>query len=73
MTSGKSPIKNKPYWVKASWVMKVTGWNREEMRRARVQNMITWRHTDIDGFQYDLNSVHPLLIKKPLAAETTNG
>ncbi len=70
MRSGKSPIQNKAYWVKAVWIMEVTGWNKEQMRRAREQNMITWRHTDIDGFQYDLNSIHPLLIKKAAEVRT---
>ena len=50
--------------------MQVTGWKKEGMRRARMQGLITWRHTEIDGFQYDLNSIHPLLIKKSGTAET---
>lgn len=73
MNSGKSQINNKCYWVKASWIMEVTGWDKEKMRQAREQNVVITKGDKATGILYDLNSIHPLLIKKPLAAETTNG
>lgn len=65
MTSGVSQIKNKTFWVKSKWIMRATGWNKGEMRDARERGMVTWRHTEKDGFQYDINSIHhSMLINK---------
>lgn len=52
----------KPKWVRVSVITELTGWNKEKMRQARDNNLIEWK-TD-DGFWYDLNSLHPLLIKQ---------
>jgi hypothetical protein len=70
MKSGKSTAAQKSHWVKISWVKKVTGWNKSEMHRARVEGLISWKHTEEDGFLYDINSIHPLFIKKSSPAET---
>lgn len=67
----KVPSSSKPYWVKASWIMDVTGWDKEKMRRAREQKVVISKGDKASGILYDLNSIHPqLFIKK--AASTTN-
>lgn len=55
--------KPKPYWVKASTITELTSWDANKMRRAREQKLIEWKKTK-EGFFYNLNSVHPYLIKK---------
>jgi hypothetical protein len=54
----------KPKWVRASEVMRVTGWTAEEMRRARQHEEIDYMYLPDNTFKYDLNSLHPLQIKK---------
>lgn len=49
-------------WVKSSVIIELTGWNKEKMRSARDNGLITWK-TDDKGYWYDLNSLHPYLIK----------
>lgn len=60
----KSQISKAPYWVKASWIMEVTGWDKRKMQRAREQQVVVTKPTPTGGILYDLNSIHPLLIKK---------
>lgn len=55
---------NRPYWVKATWIMEVTGWDKEKMRQAREQKVVITKGDRCSGILYDLNSIHPLLIKK---------
>lgn len=57
-------LTDKPYWVKAEIIQQVTGWDREGMRKARRNDYVKWKHNKGEGFWYDLNSVHPLLIKQ---------
>jgi hypothetical protein len=50
-------------------VNKITGWNKEDLRQAREQELITWTKTSEDGIRYDINSIpERLLIKKPVSA-----
>lgn len=53
----------KPKWVKASIITELTGWDNQAMRRARVHDLISYKK-DANGYWYDLNSLHQLLIKK---------
>lgn len=53
----------KPKWVTAKWVQMVTGWNGEDLRQAREQNLLEWK---VEGklIKYDINSVPKPLIKQ---------
>lgn len=61
MSIRKNTISN-AYWVKASWVMELTGWDKRKMQKAREQKIVVTKKTE-SGILYDLNSIHPLLIK----------
>lgn len=72
---GAIGVERKPtsryFWLPASTIKTFVGINPEPLRLAgKARWMQSDRHMPI---LYDLNSIHPLLIKKPLAAETTNG
>ncbi len=67
-------VKRKRQWVKIGFVKQVTGWNKEEMRRARAQGVIKFTKSSVDGFKYDLNSIPDIFIinKKALTGATVN-
>jgi hypothetical protein len=48
-------------WVKVSEVVRLTGWDKEEMRRARENGYIEFRTKN--GFEYLVESIHPMFIK----------
>lgn len=52
----------KPKWVKSTVIIELTGWNKDRMASARNNNELTWKK-DSTGFWYDLNSLHPYLVK----------
>lgn len=52
----------KTIWVKVSEVKKLTGWSKERLRRARINQEIEWKKKN--GMWYNINSLHPLLIKQ---------
>lgn len=52
----------KPCWVKAEVIMELTGWDKHRMNRERKNQTITWKEDG--GKFYDLNSIHPLFLKK---------
>lgn len=54
---------NKVRWVKASFITDLTGWNKEQFRRAREQGIIE-RRKDETGIWYNLNSLPDQFIKK---------
>lgn len=56
-------IRPKPHWVKARVITKLTGWDNQKMRQARNGGVVKWKKGK-DGIWYDLNSLHPHLIKK---------
>lgn len=58
-----NPRDLKPKWVKSSIITDLTGWTNSQMRQARDNDLITWK-TDSNGYWYDLNTLHPYLIKK---------
>lgn len=64
MQSGLSQKGNKKFWVKVKWVTNYTGWTKEELRQARLNGWITWRHSEEDGWEYDLNSIDERMIKR---------
>lgn len=49
-------------WVRASVITDLTGWDGQGMRRARENGSIEFEKR-ADGYWYDLNSLHPYLIK----------
>lgn len=51
----------KKTWVKVATIMEVTGWDREEMRRMRVNKVIKWKRDD--GIWYLLESIPAHFIK----------
>lgn len=51
-----------PLWVKASGLMRITGWNYEDMRKPRKFGWVKWNRGD-GGICHDLNSVHEKLMK----------
>lgn len=54
--------KKEKAWVKASTVVKLTGWNKEKMRQMRVNGIIKFKH-DETGFWYDANSIPSIFIR----------
>lgn len=56
-------VKPKSRWVRASIVVQLTGWNSGKMRSARESGAIDWKKDKDGSLWYDLNSLHPALIK----------
>lgn len=56
-------LRPKPQWVKARVITDLTGWDNQKMRQARNGGVVKWKKGK-DGIWYDLNSLHPHLIKK---------
>lgn len=56
--------KEKEVWVTATWIMGLTGWNANKMRKARDQNIIQFRENAAGGIEYLLNSLPEVFIKK---------
>lgn len=52
-------------WVKVGFIVEITGWNKEQMRRARQQGLIKYRRDPEKGFIYSLESLPTMFIKKP--------
>lgn len=50
-------------WVKAGEVSKLTGWNKEGMRRARERKYVMFEKR-ADGFWYNLNSIAEIFLIK---------
>lgn len=50
-------------WVKASTIVKMTGWNKEQMRRMRDNGVVKFKH-DKTGFWYDPASIPAIFIKQ---------
>lgn len=57
--------KKKPLWVKVSRVIESTGWNREELRRARNNHLVKVKveKGKTKKYFYDLNSIDQRLLK----------
>lgn len=53
----------KPHLAPVSEIKKLTGWNKERMRRARQNGEIKMIRKN-GKILYDLSSINPLLIKK---------
>jgi hypothetical protein len=52
-------------WVKVSIVQELTGWDNERLKKARANGLINFRKDKAKRiFEYDINSIHPLFIKK---------
>lgn len=59
--------KNTKTWVKATEVMKFTGWDKGYMKKAREYGFVEWKKDKKLGFLYLLESIHPLLIRKKIS------
>jgi len=60
--SGTSQKCNKKCWVSAIWIIRVTGWHKEELRQARRDKVIAWRKDHGRPHEYDLNSIPERLL-----------
>jgi hypothetical protein len=49
--------------VKAKEIKRITGWGKEDMRKARKYNWIAWKKDSKLGFLYDLTTI-PDQLKK---------
>ncbi len=49
-------------WVKVGWIKQLTGWNKEQLRRARMEGLITMERR-ADGIYYCLESLNEKFIK----------
>lgn len=54
--------KKPKYWVKATDILKMTGWSKETLRLRRVNGLVEFKKTD-KGFFYNPASIHPHLIR----------
>lgn len=50
-------------WVKASDIKRLTGWDKEKMRRNREAGLLIMRKHKERGIEYLLESVNPVFIK----------
>lgn len=52
-------------WVSVSFITLLTGWNREQMRKAREQGIIEYRENKTGGLEYKVESIpEQFLLKK---------
>lgn len=54
----------KHQWVKVSFILLATGWDKEKLRQARNQSLVKWEKRK-DGFWYDLSSIPSVYLKHP--------
>jgi hypothetical protein len=62
---------SKPKWVTAKWVQMLTGWNGEDLRQAREQEVIEWKKEE-DGIKYNVYSIPKPFIKSWTTENTKN-
>lgn len=55
--------KKEEHWVRVSTIVKLTGWNKERLRRARNEGTVTYKREN-GSFLYLLESVPQILILK---------
>lgn len=48
-------------WVKAADVFRITGWDKEKLRRMRAHGVIKWKKDN--GFFYELESIPKIFIR----------
>jgi hypothetical protein len=54
-------------WVGPTVITEATGWNSEQMRKARRNGSVKFRRSATGGYKYLLSSIPDHLIKKPSA------
>jgi hypothetical protein len=59
-------LKDSTKWVKSSVITGMTGWDSQQMRRARLNGSIVWKKDD-KGFWYDPSSIAKEHLKKETA------
>lgn len=60
-------VSKKQTWASAHWVTKLTGWDGKELDSARKQNIIQFRKNNTGGYDYLLESIPSIFIKKEIA------
>ena len=63
LVASKTESVSKTKWVNATVITRLTGWDSEQMRRARRGGTIKWKREIGRIIKYDLNSLHPTMIK----------
>lgn len=57
-----------PKWVNVTVVTRLTGWDPEKLRQARLHNTIKYRAVGAGErktrYEYDLNSIHEIFLKQ---------
>ena len=56
-------VKPKSTWVKISIIQDLTGWDKEGMRKARINGLVKQRRGS-NGIEYLLESINPIFLKK---------
>lgn len=56
--------KNKVRWVRAPVISKMTGWDKNGMRRARENRYVVYKEDEDGKFLYNPDSIHPIHLKK---------
>lgn len=55
-----------PHWTTAKTIMKLTGWDKYRLNRARKNEEIQFKKKN-GSIRYDLDTLHESLIKKQIA------
>jgi hypothetical protein len=50
-------------WITAQALTKLTGWDKERMRRARLGKEIEFEKVVTGGYRYNIDSVNPIFLK----------
>lgn len=56
-------VKPRRTWVKVAVIQEVTKWDKEGLRRARINGLVEQRK-GTNGIEYLLESIHPMFVKK---------
>jgi len=59
--------RKKKTWVNAEWIIRLTGWNKEELRQAREGKLIEFRQEPSRRIKYVLESIPEQFLKKQTA------
>jgi hypothetical protein len=54
----------KPFWITATELKKITGFNHDQMRAIRANNPDLWKQKSKKSFLYNANAIPEVLRKK---------
>jgi hypothetical protein len=58
----------KETWISYSWIQKITGWDKEELRMAREQKIVEVKRHGTSDWLYKLESIPEQFIKQKQAS-----